>query len=80
MNILENVCIRDLYFVQKRDACGLLGLSSCQKITAGLRMLSLGVSANAMDDYCRTSESTAMESLNRFCSAIRNEFGEYYLR
>jgi hypothetical protein len=78
--ILERVCARDVYFVQKRDAAGLLGLSSRQKITAALRMLALGVCADAMDDYCRTSDSTAMECMGRFCAAVRAEFGDYYLR
>jgi hypothetical protein len=38
------------------------------------------VCADAQDDYCRTSESTAMECMGRFCTAMRAEFGEYYLR
>jgi hypothetical protein len=48
--ILERVCARDVYFVQKRDAARLLGLSSRQKITVALRMLALRVCADAMDD------------------------------
>ena len=51
-----------------------------QKITATLRMLALGVCANAMDDYCRTSESTTMECMTQFCSTVCVEFGEYHLR
>ena len=78
--ILERVCARDAYFVQKKDAAGLLGLSSRQKVTAALRMLALGVCVDAQDDYCRMSESTAMECMGRFCAAVRAEFGEYYLR
>ena len=78
--ILERVCARDAYFVQRMDACGLIGLSSRQKITAALRMLSLGVCADAMDDYCRTSESTAMECMKRFCVAVRAEFGDHHMR
>ena len=80
MTILDRVCARDSYFMQKNDACGLIGLSSRQKITAALRMLALGVCADAMDDYCRTSESTAMECMKRFCVAMHAEFGEYHLR
>ena len=80
LSILDKICIRDPYFVQRRDATGLVGLSSRQKMTAAMRMLSLGVCADAMDDYCRTSESTAMECMKRFCSAIRREFGEHHLR
>ena len=35
-NILERVCLHDSYFVRKRDACGLIGLSPHQKITFAL--------------------------------------------
>ena len=65
------VFARDDYSEQRRDACGFIGLSSRQKITAALRMLTLGVCVNAQDDYSRTSETTAMECMRRFlyCSA-----------
>jgi hypothetical protein len=70
----------DQYFVQKRNAAGILGLSSLQKITAAFRMLSYGVAADATDDYVRIGESTAIESLRRFVSAVVEVFGEEYLR
>ena len=53
LTILEKVCGRDGYFVQRLDALGLLGLSSRQKITIALCMLAYGVCANALDEYCR---------------------------
>jgi hypothetical protein len=33
VTIMERVCARDAYFIQKLDACGSLGLSPHQKIT-----------------------------------------------
>ena len=36
--------------------------------------------ADATDKYCRIGESTAMESMKRFCHAVRTEFGPHYLR
>jgi hypothetical protein len=63
LTILERVCARDDYFVQRIDACGFLGLSPHQKITSALRMLCYGLCADATDEYCRTSETTAMRSL-----------------
>jgi hypothetical protein len=78
--ISERVCTRDVYFVQKKDVAGLLGLSSRQKVTVAPRMLALGVCADAMDDYCRMSESTVMKCMGRFCAAMRAEYGEYHLR
>ena len=74
------MCACDSYFVERRDACGLIGLSSQQKITCALWMLSFGVCADAMDDYCRTSESTAIECMKRFCVTVRAEFGDFHLR
>jgi hypothetical protein len=78
--IMERVCGHDSYFVQKVDACGLLGLSLHQKITSALRMLCYGLCADATDEYCRTSENTAMECLKRFCLAIRALFEDYHMR
>ena len=43
-------------------------------------MFALGVCTDAMDDYCRTSESTVMKCMKRFCVAVRAKFGEYHLR
>jgi hypothetical protein len=43
-------------------------------------MLCYGLCVDATDEYYKTSESTAMESLKRFCVAIRVEFGDYHLR
>ncbi|XP_020272136.1 uncharacterized protein LOC109847311 [Asparagus officinalis] len=70
----------DSYFVQKRDAAGKIGLSSLQKVTAAMRMLAYGVSADSVDDYVRIGESTAIESLGRFAKTIVKIFGDEYLR
>ena len=43
-------------------------------------MLCYDMSSDAIDEYCRTSDSTAMESLKRFCVAIRAVYEGYYLR
>jgi hypothetical protein len=77
---LDRVCAVDAYFVQKPDAVGRLGLSPHQKITSALRMLYYGLCADATDEYCRTSETTAMDCMKPFCLAIRAEFEEHYLR
>ena len=79
LRILQAVEQHDEYFVQKRNAAGILGLSSLQKITASFRMLAYGVAADAMDDYVRTGESIAIESLRRFVAAVVEVFGDEYL-
>jgi len=43
-------------------------------------MLSYGIFPDAMDEYCRTSMTTAIESMERFCMAIREIFKEHHLR
>ncbi|XP_020271677.1 uncharacterized protein LOC109846848 [Asparagus officinalis] len=78
--ILSVVETHDSYFVQKRDAAEKIGLSSLQKVTAAMRMLAYGVSADSVDDYVRIGESTAIESLDRFTKAIVAIFGDEYLR
>jgi hypothetical protein len=80
LTIMERVCTRDSYFLQKPDAIVVLGLFLRQKLTATLCMLALGVCANAMDKYYKISESTAMECMKRFCIVIRAEFSKYHLR
>ena len=79
LSILEKVCLHDSYFVQKFDACGLCGLSPHQKITFALCMLCYGMCADAIDEYYRTSESIALESLRHFCLAIRAIYEPYDL-
>ncbi|XP_074352013.1 uncharacterized protein LOC141691173 [Apium graveolens] len=78
--IQEAVKSHDLYFVQRYNAAGVPGLSSLQKITAALRIIAYGVSADAVDDYIRIGKSTAIESVRRFVISIVQIFGEQYLR
>jgi hypothetical protein len=78
--IMHEVCTFDSYFVQKRIAAGTLGLSSIQKCMAALHMLAYGTSSDAVDEYCRLSESTVMEAMRQFVVAIRACFESRYLR
>ena len=80
LRILFMVENYDPYFVQKKNAVGIMGLSSLQKMTAAIRMLAYGVAADAVDDYVRIGESTAIESLKRFVRAVVAIFSNEYLR
>ncbi|KAK9999556.1 hypothetical protein SO802_019159 [Lithocarpus litseifolius] len=71
---------KDEYFVQKRNAAGVLGLSSLQKMTAALRMLAYGVAVDFTNEYVRIGESTAIESLKKFVEAIVDIYSTEYLR
>jgi len=77
MNAVE---AHDEYFVQKRNAANVLGLSCFQKVTAAMRMLSYGMAADTTDEYVRIGESTALDSLRHFVRAVVEVFGHEYLR
>ncbi|XP_062100326.1 uncharacterized protein LOC133806216 [Humulus lupulus] len=53
----------DNYFVQRKDGIDILGLLSLQKVTDVFQMLAYGVAADAIDEYTKIGESTALESL-----------------
>ena len=46
----------------------------------GISDVAYGVAADAMDDYIRIGESTALESLRKFVRAVVQVFGHEYLR
>lgn len=70
----------DNYFEQKYDAARRLGFSSMQKISAAIRLLAFGLPVNLAGENLKMGESTTIESLHRFCSAIIEVFGKEYLR
>ena len=80
LRIQSKVETYESYFIQKRDNSQRLGLSSLQKITAALRMLAYGVTADFMDEYVRIGESTAIESLKKFVKVMVDIFSKEYLR
>ena len=57
-----------------------LGLFSLQKITAALRMLAYGVSGDLIDEYIWIGETTILESLKKFVTAVIDVFSKEYLR
>lgn len=80
VRIMNAVEAHDDYFVQRRNAVRVLGLSCFQKVTAAMRMLTYGLPADATDEYIRIAESTALDSLRHFVAAVVNIFGDEYLR
>ncbi|XP_068329746.1 uncharacterized protein [Pyrus communis] len=75
--IMIAVCNHDSYFVQKKDAFGVIPE---QKIIATLRIFAYGASANQVDEIARMGKSTILESLMRFCSTIKSIYTTEYLR
>ncbi|XP_008245731.1 PREDICTED: uncharacterized protein LOC103343869 [Prunus mume] len=56
------------------------GLIPEQKLTATLRMLAYGASAEQVDEIARMRKSTILECLVRFCVAVENLYTMKYLR
>ncbi|XP_048633035.1 uncharacterized protein LOC106412678 [Brassica napus] len=80
MRIINTLSANVPFFQQRRDAVGRLGLSTLQKCTAAIRMLAYGCAADAVDEYLRFGESTALSCLTHFTDAVILLFGEEYLR
>ncbi|CAL2246030.1 unnamed protein product [Prunus armeniaca] len=78
--IMHDICNYDTYFIQKHDIVGALGLIPEQKLTAALRMLAYGASAEQVDEIARMGKSTVLECLVRFCDAVENLYTREYLR
>ncbi|VVA41701.1 PREDICTED: putative nuclease HARBI1, partial [Prunus dulcis] len=62
------------------DAVGVLGLIPEQKLTAALRMLAYGTSAEQVDEIARMGKSTILKCLVRFYDAVENLYTREYLR
>ncbi|CAL2265629.1 unnamed protein product [Prunus armeniaca] len=78
--VMHNICNYDAYFVQKCDVVRVLGLLPEQKLTAVIRMLAYGSSADQIDEIARMGKSTTLEALVRFCDAVETLYIRDYLR
>ncbi|CAN0893195.1 hypothetical protein LINGRAHAP2_LOCUS18009 [Linum grandiflorum] len=78
--ILGGVLEADPTFARRRDVVGNYSISPKLKITAALRMLAWGSTADSLDEYFQMAESTALETLRRFHNAIVHVYGPEYLR
>ncbi|XP_020262703.1 uncharacterized protein LOC109838693 [Asparagus officinalis] len=67
LRIVDSMSNFDVYFTQRRNNAGKLGLTLIQKCTAALRMLTYGVAVDVCDEYVKIGESTAVECTQRFC-------------
>ncbi|KAL6276359.1 hypothetical protein ACE6H2_019960 [Prunus campanulata] len=62
------------------DAAGVVGLLPEQKLTAVIRMLAYGASADQVDEIARMGKSTTLKALVRFCDAVETLYTRDYLR
>ena len=66
--------------MQRRNATNTVGLSGEQKMTAALRMLAYGMSADSLDEYVKIGKTTTIECVKRFYQGVVENFGPEYLR
>lgn len=78
--IVEEMKKVDTLFTQRYDAAMKPGLSPLVRATAVMRQLAYGIGADTADEYLRVAESTALESLIKFCENLNTIFGDKYLR
>ncbi|XP_020871008.1 putative nuclease HARBI1 [Arabidopsis lyrata subsp. lyrata] len=80
LRIVERLSSEIPFFQHRRDATGRFGHSPIQKCTAAIRLLAYGYASDAVDEYLRMGESTAMSCLENFTEGIISFFGDEYLR
>ncbi|XP_048599803.1 uncharacterized protein LOC125579936 [Brassica napus] len=68
------------FFQHRQDATGRFGHTPVQKCTAAIRQLAYGSATDAVDEYLRIGESTALLCLHMFTDGIIRLFGDEYLR
>eukprot|EP00918_Siedleckia_nematoides_P020122 GHVU01042897.1.p1 GENE.GHVU01042897.1~~GHVU01042897.1.p1 ORF type:complete len:259 (-),score=20.79 GHVU01042897.1:434-1210(-) len=78
--VYDGVLSVDDHFTQKPDCTKKMGISALLKVTAALRMLAYGASADQLDENLEMAPSTVHKCLKRFASAIVTKFGDEYLR
>jgi Plant transposon protein len=78
--IISDLCRFDDFFLTKIDAAGRVGATPHQKVTAALRCLAYGVTADAFDAELRMSRVLIQICTKRFCAAIKSVYGETFLR
>jgi hypothetical protein len=78
--IMHDILEFDPWFQRIPDCTGKLGAFTLQKMVAAFCMLAYGTSGDSQDDYCKISETTAIEAMKRFCKAIIALHASEYLR
>ncbi|KAL9661783.1 hypothetical protein QQ045_026611 [Rhodiola kirilowii] len=78
--IMTKLYNHDDYWHQRRDAAGVLGLLTEQKMTAAIRMLAYGSCADQCAELTRMGESTTLECLKKWCAQVVEHYKDRYLR
>nr|XP_043633763.1 protein ALP1-like [Erigeron canadensis] len=79
LQIFDDLAAEYPFFQQRYDGSGKLGFSTKLKCTSTLRQLAYGTSVDAFDENFGISERTSRDTLEHFCTGIRELYGSTYL-
>nr|GEY36053.1 putative nuclease HARBI1 [Tanacetum cinerariifolium] len=79
-DIVRKITDYSPFFQQTNDCAGRLGISSLMKCTFAIRQMAYGAVPDALDEYLQIGATTAPKSLQLFCKAIMELYGEEFLR
>ena len=80
LQIMHEVCTYDFLFCFIKNAASILELLSIWKCIAALCILAYGISGDAIDEYSRFSNFTAIKVMKQHSVKIRSCFEDTYLR
>ena len=80
MRIVDRLSNEVYFFQQRPDGLRRLGLSTLQKYTAAICVLTYGTAADTVDEYLRLGETTTRSCVQNFVDGIIYLFGDEYLR
>jgi hypothetical protein len=70
LSIMNKLSEIFLYFTERHDATGRIGLTLLQKYTAALHQLVYGMTADMIDEYLKLGKTVALECLEYYCAGI----------
>ncbi|CAM8910742.1 unnamed protein product [Rhodiola kirilowii] len=77
--IKNDLCSQDEFWVQRRDAAGLLGFLPEQKMTGAIRMLAYGACADQCAEITRMGVTTTLECMKKWCTQVVDTYKDRYL-
>jgi hypothetical protein len=67
---MNKISETSLYFIERHDATGHIGLTPLEKFITALRQLAYGMSADTINEYLKLGKATALECLEYYCAGI----------
>ncbi|GKD19693.1 ALP1-like protein [Tanacetum coccineum] len=78
--IVREVTDASPFLEQTNDCTGNVGISSLMKCPSTIRQMAYGAVPDTLDEYLKMGATTARKSLQMFCKAIMELYGEEFLR